>query len=121
MIKIVEGFPESVVGFIATGRVTRQDYTEVLIPAVEAALRERERIRCYYQLGPDFAGFDAAALWEDAKVGVGHLLRWERVAVVTDTEWIRVAVNALRFLLPGEVRVFATGQTAEARAWIASA
>lgn len=121
MIKVVEGFPQSVVGFIAEGRVTRQDYAEVLIPAVEAALHKRERIRCYYELGPDFTGFDAAALWEDAKVGIGHLSRWERVAVVTDTEWIRVAMNALRFLIPGEVRVFASGQAAEARAWIGSA
>ena len=71
MIEIVEGFPESIVGFIAKGRVSRQDYTDVLIPAVEAALHKRERIRCYYEFGSDFAGFDAAALGRTQKLGSG--------------------------------------------------
>jgi hypothetical protein len=121
MLEIAEGFPESVVGVTARGRVTRQDYTDVLIPAVEAALSRQGHVRCYYELSRDFTGFDAGALWEDAKIGIEHLSRWERVAVVSDTEWIRLAVNIFRFLMPGEVRVFAADQTAEARAWITSA
>ena len=32
----------------------------------------------------------------------------ERVAIVTDVGWVRHTVNALRFLIPGEVRVFTT-------------
>jgi hypothetical protein len=64
---------------------------------------------------------DAGAAWEDFKLGVGHLTRWEKVAVVTDVEWIRHAVNAFRFLMPGEIRVFPDSQRAEARAWVADA
>ena len=37
MIKILKDFPEGVVAAVATGRVTRRDYDEILIPAVEAA------------------------------------------------------------------------------------
>src|SRR5271169_2520152 len=55
---------------------------------------------------------------EDLKLGIEHLSRWERVAVVTDVAWIRHAVGAFQFLMPGEVRVFTTGQTSEARKWI---
>ncbi|MGP8232286.1 MAG: STAS/SEC14 domain-containing protein [Methylovirgula sp.] len=121
MIEIIKGFPDSVVGFIARGHVTSQDYTDVLIPAVETALHRHGRIRCYYELGPDFTGFDAGALWEDARIGFEHLSQWERVAVVTDTDWIRLSVKAFRFLLPDMVRIFSTSQAAEARAWIATA
>ena len=121
MIEIIEGFPESVVGCSAKGRVTRKDYAEVLIPAVEAAFRHQGRVRCYYELGRDFVGFDAGALWEDARIGVEHWSRWERICVVTDVDWIHAAVNVLGFLLPGAVRLFPTNQTAAARAWIASA
>jgi len=63
---------------------------------------------------------DAGAAWEDFKLGIGHLARWERVAVVTDVDWIRVAMNFFRFLLPGEMRVFATSRASEARRWIAA-
>jgi hypothetical protein len=37
MIEMLEGFPECVVAVVAKGRVTREDYDRVLIPAVEAA------------------------------------------------------------------------------------
>src|SRR5438874_13208071 len=42
----------------------------------------------------------------------------ERVAIVTDIGWVRLTVKALRFLIPSEIRVFATVQADEGRAWI---
>jgi len=118
MIEVLEGFPETVVAFAAKGRVTRRDYDEALLPAVETALRRHDKLRLYYELGPELTGFDAGAMWEDFKVGVGHWSRWERVAVVTDVAWIGHAVNAFRFMMPDQVRVFAMAQAAEARAWV---
>jgi SpoIIAA-like len=120
MIEMLEGFPEGVVAAVAKARVTRRDYEEILVPAVEAAFRRRNKVRCYYELGRDFAGMDAGAVWDDLRVGLGHLSGWERVAVVTDIDWVRLAVNAFRFLLPGAVRVFPTSEATEARRWIAA-
>jgi hypothetical protein len=120
VIEMLEGFPENVVAAVAKGRVTRRDYDEVLVPAVEAAFRRRARARCYYELGREFSGMDAAAIWEDFRVGFGHLSGWERVAVVTDVDWVRLAINAFRFLVPGETRIFPTSEAAEARRWIAA-
>jgi SpoIIAA-like len=44
---------------------------------------------------------------------VVHLAGWERVAVVTDIDWIRLAINFFRFLVPGEIRIFPTSEAAE--------
>jgi SpoIIAA-like len=118
MIELLQGFPEGVVAVAAKGRVTRKDYDDVLIPAVEAAFKGREKVRCYYELGTGFSGMDAGAMWEDFRVGIGHLAGWERIAVVTDVEWIRLAIGAFRFLVPGEIRVFPVADAAEARRWI---
>ena len=41
----------------------------------------------------DFAGLDIGAVWEDFMVGMESFTRWERVAVVTDVEWIKHAVG----------------------------
>ena len=120
MIEILGGFPDNVVAFSASGRVTRRDYEETLVPRVEAALQHHDRIRCYYELGGGFTGFDPGAMWVDLKVGIGHLSRWERVAVVTDIDWIRHAATAFRFLMPGQVRVFATAEAEAARGWVAT-
>ena len=120
MIELLGGFPENVVAIAAKGRVTRKDYDDVLIPKVEEVLARHGRIRCYYEVGSDFASFEAGAMWEDLKLGLEHLSRWERVAVVADTDWIRRAVGAFRFLMPGEIRVFPVDQAAQARAWVSA-
>ena len=118
MIEVLDEFPETVVAFSAKGRVTRQDYAEVLVPTIEAALQRQDRLRLYYELGPAVTGFDAAAMWEDFKVGIGHWTQWGRIAVVTEVPWIAHLVNAFRFLMPGQIRVFATTEKAAARAWV---
>lgn len=118
MIEMLEGFPDGVVAAVAKGRVTQRDYAEVLVPAVEAAFGRRQKVRCYYELGGEFLAMDPGAMWEDFRVGFGHLSSWERIAVVTDVDWIRLAINVFRFLLPGEIRTFPTSETAEARRWI---
>jgi hypothetical protein len=118
MIRISGGFPSNVVAIACEGRVTRKDYDEVLVPAVTAALQRHDKVRLYYEITPQVAGMEPGAIWEDFLVGMEHLLRWERIAVVTDVAWIRHTVNAFRFLLPGKVRIFGGGETVAARAWI---
>ena len=119
MIRILSGFPENVVAVACEGRVTRKDYDDILVPTVTAALQRHEKVRLYYEITPQFSGMEAGAIWEDFRVGMEHLLRWECIAVVTDIAWIRHTVNAFRFLLPGKVRVFAGGEAGAAREWIA--
>ncbi|MGA7872592.1 MAG: STAS/SEC14 domain-containing protein [Candidatus Binatus sp.] len=121
MIEIIEGLPDNVVGLVARGEVTRNDYREVVIPAIGKALKRNAKLRLYYDLGSQFTGIDLGAEWEDFKLGFEHLSRWERMAVVTDVAWIRHLVGAFRFLMPGELRVFATAQASEARKWIVAA
>ena len=118
MIDVLTGFPDGVVAFAAKGKVTRSDYADVLVPKVEEAFARHKKIRCYYELGRQLTGMEAGAAWEDFKVGVEHISGWERVAIVTDVDWIRGAVNVLRFMVPGEARVFGASQASEARRWI---
>jgi SpoIIAA-like len=120
MIELLEGFPENVVAIAARRQVTKDDYLTVVVPAVERAFAGHERVRVYYELGAGFAGFDAGAMLEDAKVGMRHLRHWDRVAVVTDVAWIGHAVSLFAFLMPAAVKVFATKDGEQARAWIVS-
>jgi hypothetical protein len=114
MIEIIEGLPNNVVGIAVKGRVTKQDCYDVLIPAMEESLKRHDNIRLYYELNSRFPG----AAWDDLNVGIEYLPPCERVAIVTDVGWIRYTVKALRFLIPGEIQVFATARASEGRAWI---
>ena len=118
MIEIIETFPKNVVAAVASGRVTGQDYETSLVPRVTAAMNEYRKVRCYYELGADYVSMELGALWQDFKLGIEYLTRWERVAAVTDVPWTAHAVHAFRFLLPGDVRVFATSEKEAARAWV---
>lgn len=118
MIETLEGFPAGVVAVVCKGRVTRADYDTALVPAVEAALGRGGKVRIYYRIDPDFSGFAPGAMWEDFKVGMEHILRWERIAVVTDVDWIRHTIRAFGFVMPGEARVFPLAEAAAAEAWI---
>jgi len=118
MLERIQGLPDNVLGFKATGEVTGGDYESVLIPAVEELLARQKSIRFLYHLGEEFTGFDAKAMWDDAKVGLQHLTAWERVAVVTDVGWLRTAVNAFGFIMPGHVKVFSNGDLEAARKWL---
>lgn len=118
MIKLLDDFSDATVAIACEGHVTREDYEKILIPRMQEALARHDRVRIYYEIGSSFSGIDAGAVWEDTKVGFEHLSRWERMALVTDVCWIRLAVGAFRFVMPGKLRVFATAQTGEARSWI---
>lgn len=115
MIEMIKELPDNVVGIIARGRVTNEECDNVLRPAMERCLKLHGKLRLYYEIGSRFPG----AGWDDLDVAIDHLPQWERIAVVTDTGWVRHTVNALRFLLASEVRVFTTFEAAEGRSWIA--
>lgn len=118
MLNIMQGFTDNIVGVSASGRVSKKDYDEILIPALKDALAKNAKVRVYYELGPDFSGMDAGAMWEDVTFGMRHLMQWERFVVVTDTAWISQATNAFRFLMPCPVKVFPVSESAAARTWI---
>lgn len=118
MIERLAGFPDNVLAFVCHDHVTQQDYESVLVPAVERALAGHDKVRLYYETASDFAGIAPSAVWEDIKVGMSHLSRWERFAVVTDVEWIRHTMGLFSFLMPGEMRVFTSTEAEQAKAWI---
>jgi SpoIIAA-like len=120
MIERIPDLPEHVVGLTAKGKITADDYESVVIPAVEAVLKKRGKIRLLYHIGPDFSGFTPGAFWCDAKVGFKHVSKWEKVAVVSNVGWIRGSTKLWGMVMPGDVKVFSNDQLSEAKEWLTS-
>jgi hypothetical protein len=118
MIEKIPDLPGNALGFTAKGTVTASDYESVIIPAVEELFSHQSKIRILYHLGEDFMRFEAAAIWDDTKLGLKHFTGWERMAVVSDIEWIRTAIKIFGLGIPGHVRVFHNSELAEATQWI---
>ncbi len=119
MIEPLTDLPDGVLGFTAVGKLHSDDYKDVLIPAIDAKLARGEDVRIVLDF-PTFDGMSAGATWEDLKMGVEHLARWKRIALVTDIEWMTHLTHLFAWMTPGEMKVFPTAQRAEAIAWAAA-
>lgn len=119
MIRLIDGLPDSVIGFEAVGEIRAGDYKDVLDPAIDAVLATHDKVRFLYLLGADFAGYSGGAMWEDTKVGFDHWTKWEKIALVTDHKGYRDGANAVGWMVPGEFKTFAVADLAGAEAWVA--
>jgi hypothetical protein len=117
MIKVIENMPVGTIGVEAAGKVTEDDYRNVLVPAVSAAL-ERGDVRLLYVLGKDFDSYSAGALWADTKLLAGNRKAWKKVAIVSDADWLENSIKAFGWLMPGEVKVFETDEVHDAKEWL---
>lgn len=118
MIKVLDDMPEGVIGIEASGTIRAEEYRDILLPALEAA-SEQGDLR-FVVVIPEFKGISGGALWEDLKVGVTHLRKWKRIALVTDIEWMSHLTSLFGWMTPGETRVFRLVERDAAIAWAAA-
>jgi SpoIIAA-like len=122
MIEPLEGMPGGAIGFRATGRVTRDEYRDILLPPMRAAA-EAGDVRMVFAVGPGFERFELGALAQDTKAGItlgaGHPHAWKRTALVTDVDWIANALHMFAWLTPGEVRLYELDGLEDAKTWVA--
>ncbi len=116
--------PEGTLGFRLSGRIDRDEYFQILDP-IKDKLERGERVSFLVEALDDFHGLDLGALWEDLKVagsvGLKYRSSWERLAVVTDKDWMRQGIAAFAWVIPGEIRVFEPGELEPAKAWVGGA
>jgi hypothetical protein len=123
MIEPIPDMPAGTLGFRATGRVTREDYSDRFLPPVQAKVDSGEGIRMVYQVGPGFEKFEVGALFEDTKtgwnLGILHPNAWKRLAFVTDVKWMSQATHAFAWMMPGQIKIYDLDGLEEAKAWVA--
>jgi hypothetical protein len=120
MIEIISDNEGNILTAAAHGTVTREDYEKVFIPAVEEKLRKHKKVRLLYHLGQDFTGYTIGAILDDAKLGVGHLTGFEKIAIVTDVHWVGEASRFFGVFIPCPVKIFRNDQLPEAKEWLDS-
>jgi hypothetical protein len=123
VIAPIEDMPAGTLGFRASGRVSRDDLS-VVLPPIREALDRGEKLRLLFEIDPDFDGLAPGAAWKDLKadieLGLGHHAAWERLAVVSDLDWVRRAIGLFSWMAPGELRLFGESELEGAKAWVAA-
>jgi hypothetical protein len=122
MVERITDMPEGTIGFRVDGDVEREDYTELMRPALEEAMASGQPLRTLYVI-EDLDDMEAGALWEDSKLGfdlgIRHHKQWERSAIVTDIEWMARATKLFAWMIPGKARVYPLAELEDAKRWVA--
>ncbi|MFZ3324251.1 MAG: STAS/SEC14 domain-containing protein [Usitatibacter sp.] len=118
MIEILPDFPDEVLAVRASGRLSASDYRETLVPEVRRRVEQHGTLRMLYQLGPQFDGMTAGAMWSDATLGIRHWSDFGRIAIVTDSDWIGNSARLFGPFFPHAVKVYPNAEFEVARQWI---
>jgi SpoIIAA-like len=120
MVQPITDMPPGTLGFQLSGHLTREDY-KVLVPPLRKAVEAGERLRVLYAIGPGLH-MEPGAVWEDLKLdvqlGIKHRDAWERVAVVTDLNWLWRAFDLFSWMVPGEMRLFHESELEQSKTWL---
>ena len=118
MIRVMDDMPDGVLGFEATGKLTADDYTQVLAPALAAAAAGGAKIRVVLDFTGEFDGMEAGAVWQDLKTGIQDWHAWDRIALVTDHRWMRDGLSMFAWAAPGDVKSFTAAERDTAIMWL---
>jgi hypothetical protein len=119
MIEQLKDLPANVAGFRASGKVTKEEYDTILIPAVDKLADNTGKINYLFVLDTDISNLSVGAWYDDLKVGLKHLLQWRKMAIVSDQEMVNKGTAMAAPMLPGEVKAFTMTDMEYAKKWVA--
>jgi len=119
MLRRITDMPAGTIGFEAVGEVEDDDWEEAVEPVLRQEIAAGRNVRLLYLIGTRAREVEGDAMSADTGFRMRHATSYERVAVVSDEDWIRPALRALSFLLPGKAQGFHVRDLAEAKAWLA--
>jgi hypothetical protein len=99
------------------GRIERADFERV-VAEFERLLETHKQLNVV-EVIRNFEGIDPSLWWQDVRWSFGHIHRFARAAVVTDSGWIGPVTRAVGALLPSEIRTYPLADIAAARLWAA--
>ncbi len=119
MIELFDDLPGDTLGIRLVGKIEAQDYTDVLIPALEAAHQAHETVNVLAVIGPEYDSYSVAALWDDARYGIRHMRGWGRFAIVSDYDWVHHLSGVGKLFYGSRLRLFGMTELDHAKAWLA--
>jgi hypothetical protein len=119
MLRRIIDMPAHTIGFEAVGEVEDDDWEQTVEPLLRREIADGHKVRLLYLLGPEARDVEGDAMKAEAGFRARHATSFDRLAVVSDEDWMRPALRALSFVLPGKARGFRVHELAAAKTWLA--
>lgn len=120
MIEIIPGLPSHVAGFAASGRITRNDYDQIIYPEVDRIYKEFGKINYLLLINTPLENYSAGAWFKDALLGFVYFTEWRRIAIVSEKAGIRRFTNIFGTLIPGKTKGFRLADLDRAETWVSA-
>ncbi|GGH70445.1 hypothetical protein HNQ91_003016 [Filimonas zeae] len=120
MIEILTDVPDNVAGFRAVGEVTGDDFKTVVFPVVDQAVIRHGELNYLMIIDTPLSNWTYGAWVQDALLGVQELTKWNRAAIVTDSEGINRFTDIFSILVPGVFKGFLPEELPQAVNWVAT-
>jgi len=118
MIEIMPETEDNILVVKATKTLTRQDYEDIFIPQLKLQIDKFGKIRVLIYLDDNFNGWELGAAWDDAVFGVQHRHDFEKVAVVSDKNWVEWATKFGAYFMDGQVATYSLVEFQKAVIWV---
>ncbi len=116
MIQQITELPENMVGFRASGEVTKDDF-DIVLKKVEEIVEKTGKLNYLLYLETSPANFTIGAWVKDGLLGVQNLTKWNRAAIVSDSEIVKKFTDVFSDIMPGEFRGFEMDDLQHAIDW----
>ena len=118
MIEVIQGLPSHVTGFRATGKVTKDDYHNVINPYVKKVVTANGKVSYLLVLNTPLKNYTAGAWIEDALLGLRYFTKWNRLAIVTEKNGIKKFTDFFGKFIPAKTKGFKTENLSAAKEWV---
>lgn len=118
MFEVLSESAGKVIGIKVSGKLTTKDYEEGLIPALTDLIKTHGKVRLLCLIAEDFAGWEAGAMWDDAKFFFPHKDDFEKMAIVGAPKWIDLMMKAFALIMKGKSKTFPAEELAAAWEWL---
>ena len=106
MITRIKELPDNMVGFLATDEVSAKDFIDVVMPEVEKFIEKKDKLNYMLVIETDLSKFTAGAWFQDVMLGVKTLTKWNRAAIVYDSEIVQDFTEIFSKIMIGEFKGF---------------
>jgi hypothetical protein len=117
MIVQIPELPDNMVGFRADGEVTRDDF-EIIKYQVASLVEKTGQLNYLLFLDNSPADFTLGAWMQDALLGISNITRWNRAAIISDSDAVIGFTAVFSKVMPGEFRGYHKADYQKAVDWV---
>ncbi len=120
MVQQINGLQANVVGFEFTSDVTKEDYDNVVLPAIQKLVAQYDELNVIFLIHTDIENFTAGAWMQDAYLGLKNITKWRRMALISDSAFVHTTTPVLSLMVPGEFKAYKESEKDAAIAWVSA-